>query len=117
MVEQVGALCVLREQSSPARRTLFAQVPGALARTGEDDACLGRVKRAIQIRRQVRVAASAPVCADLLAPVGVCPRAQTVHLEEHGCIQKVEEEPAAWASGSARALMVRSAHQGQLKMR
>jgi len=32
-------------------------------------------------------------------------------------IRLVEEEPAAWAPGTACALMVRSAHQGQLKMR
>jgi len=116
-VEQVGALWVLREQSSPARRTLVAQVPGELARTGEDDAYLGRAKRAIQIRRQVRVAASAPLCVELLAPVQGGLLAQTVHLGGSVGIRRVEKEPVGWTPGTARALMVRSAHQSQLKMR
>jgi hypothetical protein len=116
-IEQVAALCVLRDQSSPACRAVVAQVPGALAGTGEDDASLGKAKRAFQRRWPVRVAASAPVCAALRVPAQSCPRAQTVHLGGYVDIRIVEEEPAVWVPGSARALMVRPAHQGQLKMR
>lgn len=117
MVEQVGAPCVLGDQSLPARRPVVAQVPGELPRTGEEDALLGRAKRAIQRRQQVREAASAPVRAAQAAPVQGCPRAQTVHLGGYVGMRMVEEELAVWAPGSTRALMVRSAHQGQLKRR
>jgi hypothetical protein len=65
---------------------------------------------------RVRVAAQAPFPAELLERVQVCPRAQTVHLEEVG-IHTVEEEPIQLAPGSALALMVQPAHQGLLKMR
>jgi hypothetical protein len=118
-IEEGVALCVLREQSSPAHRTLVAQVPGALVKTGEDGARSGRANRAFPLRRLVRVreAASAPFRAELLAAVLVRPQTLTVHLEENGCLQRVEEELVAWAPVSFEALMIQSAHQGQLKMR
>jgi hypothetical protein len=117
MVEQVDVQCVLGEPSSSACRPVVAQVPGGLPRTGEDDASLGKAKRAFQRRRQVREAASAPVRAAQAAPVQGCPRAQTVHLGGYVGMRMVEEEPVVWVPCSARALMVRSAHQGQLKRR
>jgi hypothetical protein len=103
--------------SSPARRASVAQVPGELAKTSESWS--GSAKQAFPLRLpiRVRVAAPVPFRAELLAPVQACPRAQTVHLGGEASIQRVEEELVAWAPGSALALMVRSHHQGQLKMR
>jgi hypothetical protein len=120
VIERVSALCVLRAHSSPARRTLVDQAPGALATMVEDDALSERANRASQVRRPVQVrvreALPRPLRAELSESVQVCPRAQTARLEEVG-MHRVEEEPVAWAPGCARALVVRSLYQGQLKRR